>query len=368
MIRYQIRICDDAGITQAIPRDFRSCRYTLRADGEIGACELVLPRTKYEDLANSSNPDYRIQIWRSINGGNYRLDGHTEYFALQWNTTDDAITITAPSIQHLMTRRINAFYAGYQDFVTRVGAIYSGPVTTIMYDVINANFGIGMTDPNRDVIGILTPTLAINGPTALGPSLNIAATRENVFDIMKKLMDASWQQGRWSVGLISSNGETWNFDAYVDFAGVDRRSSLILSPEAKNIQNAVLNINSIDEKSAIIGAGRGTGQARFIRIAQSAAVIAKSLYGYKEGFVENTNARNNQIINTARAELRKKRTTVEFTCDLTQTQGTIRGIHYDIGDYLRVRYLGKRYDMRLDVVEISLDANNSVETARLTSE
>lgn len=369
MIRYQVCITDDDGVIQAIPRDFSSCKYQIRADGEIGMCELVLPRRKYQTLADEAKPDYRIQIWRSINGGNYRLDGHTEYLSLQWTKTDDAIVVTAPSIQHLLTRRINAFYAGYEDLVTGFGAIYSGPVTTMMYNLVNANFAGGMVDPNRDVFSpsYIVPNLTLNGPLGTGPSLNMAVSRENVFDTLKKFAEASFQQGRWAAGLISSDGSKWYFNAYLDYAGVDRRGTLQLSPEARNIQNATLTINAIDEKSSIIAAGRGTGQARYIRTVQNSAIINRSTYGYKEAFAEDTNARDAQIFNVARAALRKQRQTIEFTCDLTQTQGTIRGIHYDVGDYLRVRYLDRRFDLRLDMVEVSLDGNSSTESARLST-
>lgn len=372
MTRYQVRITDDAGVTVAIPRDFGSCRYTLRADGEIGAAEIVLPRKKYERIMDAANPDYRLQFWRSVNGGRtYRLDGRTEFFALQWETSDDSIRVTAPSIQHLLTRRINAYYAGYQDIPSGAGAIYSGPASTIMRQVVDANFITGVGLAARDVfgpvIGFASGILSIGGLAGVGPLLNVAVTRENVFDIISKVADAAFTQGRWMAGLMTSNGGSWTFAPYLDYAGIDRRQTLILSPDARNIQNAVLNENSINEKSSIIAAGRGTGSARYISNVQSAAIIARSLYGYKEMFVENTNARNAQIVNLARSALRKNRMTTELTCDLTQLYGTIRGIHYDVGDYLRVQYLGKRFDMRLDMVEVSLTGGSSVESARLST-
>lgn len=368
MIRYQVRICDDTGTTQAVPTDFSSCRYTLRADGEIGMCELVLPRRKYEDLIRSSNPDWRIQIWRSVNGLTYTLDGDTEFFTLAWETTDDTIKTNAPSVQHLLTRRINAFFAGYQDIPSGDGAIYSGQVTRIMYEVVEANFVA--INPERDVLAVAyyPANFQINGPLNLGPSLNIACSRENVFDILMKMADASFTQGTWAVGLVRSDGSTWRFDAHINFAGVDRRRMLVLSPELSNVQNAVLTENAINQKSAIIAAGRGTGKARSLGIQTSTNRINSSIIGYNEAFAEDTNARDNQIINLARAQLRKQRMTTEFSCDLTQSPNTVRGIHYDIGDYLRVKYLRKNLDMRLDLVEVTLNGTTGVERARLTSE
>jgi hypothetical protein len=365
MIRYKVRICDDTGVTQAIPRDFQSCRYVLRADGEIGVCEMVLPRRKYEDMLKVSNPDWRIQIWRSVNGLTYTLDGDMEYFILDWDTTDDTIKVTAPSLQHLLTRRINAYYAGLQDTPSRVGAIYAGPVLNIMCDVFEANF-IGI-NPERDVLTLpyYPAGFQINYKSG-GPSLNITCSRENVFDILKKMAEASFTQGRWAVGLVRSNGQTWRFDAHLDFAGVDRRRTLVLSPELANVQNVVLSENAIDRKSAVIAAGRGTGKARSLNIQIDTNRVNSSIIGYNELFAEDTNARDNQIINVARAALRKHRIITEFSCDLTQSPNTVRGIHYDVGDYLRVKYLRKNLDMRLDVVEVTLTGTTGVERARLT--
>lgn len=367
MIRYQVRICDDTGATQAVPRDFQSCRYVLRADGEIGMCEMVLPRRKYEDMLKSSNPDWRIQIWRSVNGLTYTLDGDMEYFILDWDTTDDTIKITAPSLQHLLTRRINAFYAGYQDIPSGTGAIYSGPVTTIMYQVVSANFA--SVNPERDVIavGYYPAGFQINGPLGTGPSLAIQCSRENVLTIINKMAEASFTQGAWAVGLVRSDGQTWRFDAHINFAGVDRRRTLVLSPELSNVQNAVLSENSIDQKSAIIAAGRGTGKARSLSVQTSTARINASIIGYNEAFAEDTNARGSQVTDLARAQLRKLRTITEFSCDLTQSPNTVRGVHYDIGDLLRVKYLRRNIDMRLDVVEVTLTGTTGVERARLSA-
>ena len=366
MIRYQVRICDDTGGTMAVPRDFQSCRYVLRMDGEIGMCEMVLPRGKYEDMLKSANPDWRIQIWRSVNGLTYTLDGQMEYFILDWETTDDTIKITAPSLQHLLTRRINAFYAGYRDIPSGTGAIYSGNVTTIMYQVVLANFA--GVNPERDIPSFpyYPPGFEINGPRNIGPILNIACSRENVLSILTKMAEASFTQGRWAVGLVRSNGQTWRFDTHLDFAGVDRRGRLILSPELAHVQTVVLSENAIDQKSVIIAAGRGTGRSRSMGIQTSQPRIDSSIIGYNETFVEDTNARNNQIINVARAQIRKHRLVTEFSCDLTQSPSTVRGVHYDVGDLLQVRYLRKRFNMRLDMVEVTLTGTTGVERARLS--
>lgn len=368
MIRYQVRICDDTGVTQAVSLDFSSCRYTIRTDGEIGMCEMVLPRSRYEEMMRSSNPDWRIQIWRSVNGLTYTLDGQTEFLILSWETTDDTIKVVAPSVQHLLTRRINAYYAGYQDLPTGDGAIYSGQVTRIMYEVMEANFL--STNPERDVITLsyIVPGFQINGPLNLGPTITVACSRENVFDILNKMSDASFTQGRWAVGLVRSNGQTWRFDAHIDFAGIDRRRTLVLSPDLSNVQNAVLSQNAIDRKSAVIAAGRGTGKARSLSIQISASRVASSIIGYNEAFAEDTNSRDAQIPAVARAMLRKRRLITELSCDLTQSPNTVRGIHYDVGDFLRVRYLRRNYDMRLDMVEVTLTGTTGVERARLTSD
>lgn len=368
MIRYQVRICDDMGVTQAIPLDFSSCQYTIRADGEIGMCEITLPRGKYEDMIRASNPDWRIQIWRSVNGLTYTLDGKTEFFTLAWETTDDTIRTVAPSIQHLLTRRINAYYAGYQDIPTGDGAIYSGRVTRIMYEVVEANFL--SVNPERDVITLsyVVPGFQINGPLDLGPIISIACSRENVLDIINKMADASFTQGRWAVGLVTSDGQSWRFDAHLDFAGIDRRRTLVLSPELSNIQNVVLNQNAIDWKSAAIAAGRGTGKGRSLSIQINTSRVDSSIIGYNEVFAEDTNARDSQIPAVARAVLRKRRLITELSCDLTQSPNTVRGIHYDVGDYMRVKYLRRNYDMRLDMVEVTLTGTTGVERARLTSD
>ena len=362
MIQYQIRATDSYGNTLAFLKDFKSCSYTIRGDGGVGVLQLTVPQ-KYRSIFNSDNPDYRISVWRSINGSSFKLDGRTEFLALKWETNNTDIIVTAQSIQHILTRRINAYQSGLDLYTV----FTSLPAGDIMKALVRNNFTTGI-DASRDgseVYADISSYLSVGADAGDGSTLTIECSRKNVHDTIMELAASSWEAGTWLAGIITSDGNSWTFNTYQDYFGVDR-SYLAFSPSIGNVQNIVVGFDLTDEKNWGIAGGRGQGATRVMSSAGATGRAGASPIARKELFTQNTQAVSiAQLTHLASSEIRQLRGVRQFQCELVQVPSYLRGVDYNVGDYLTVLFNGLRYTMRLDVVEVSITPGQLTERALL---
>jgi hypothetical protein len=361
MIQYQIQYADTSGRVLAYIPDYRSVDYVIRADSAIGGCQLVLPKS-YKTLFNNDNVDYRISIWRSINGAPFMLDGRTEFLTRKWTTDDNTITVFAESIQSLLMRRIVAYAANITNY-----SKFSGFAGNICKLLVNRNFLSGIVS-SRDGASInenISEFLSVAGNYNDGVSLNIMCSRRNVYDTIISICDASIEAGLWLAAIITSNDGSWTFDTYEGQYGVNR-SEVLLSPDIGNVQNVTVSYDYTEQKTFIIAAGEGKEKARLTTSAFNRTNVELSQLNRIEDFYENTQVKSaTYLTQLAGRELRAKRGFRQFECELIQTPFSTRGIHYNLGDRLSVQFDNLRYNMRLDAVQITIQPDGANEKAML---
>jgi hypothetical protein len=362
MIKYTLRIATSDNAILAFIDDFSTLNYVLRGDGQISACELTVPII-YKTIFAPSNIDYRITIWRSINNQVEKLDGSTEFLTRKWLFTDTTITITAESIQSLLRRRINAYAANnttYTKFVTK----YAG---NIMKDLVRFNltssYSTALRDGNDDYV--VVPNLVVAGNMNDGIQMSISCSRDNVYETITKISQSSTTAGVWLIGQITSNGNTWTFETFPYFYGSNRTGQIMLSIANRNIENIELTYDRIAEQTAVITGGAGTDKARIIGSAFSAQITA-SVYNRTELFYSQPQAKSLAVANNwSDAVLRQSRAAFGFQADILQTPNFVRGIDYDVGDILSLSFLDTIYNVRLDVVSVSISNGSVKERAEL---
>ena len=52
--------------------------------------------------------------------------------------------------------------------------------------------------------------------------------------------------------------------------------------------------------------------------------------------------------------VRAGRPAISLTGDIVETPFCVRGLHYDLGDYVTVQHRGQQYDVRLDTIAVQL--------------
>ena len=113
-INYEVRLYDPYGtfiasITDLVDAGGAGLDYVLRSDGGIGALTLTVPRGSLDAFLTWQNVDYKIGVWRSINGAPYYLDNDAMYFIRAFEYTNTYTKVTAYHALELLTRRLNAY-------------------------------------------------------------------------------------------------------------------------------------------------------------------------------------------------------------------------------------------------------------------
>ena len=363
MIQYQIRYADTYGATICFIPDFQQCEYAVRADGKIGGMQIVLPKY-YKSIVNPNMVDYRLSVYRSVNGAPFSIDGSTEFLARKWETDDNSITVFADSLQSLLQRRIIAYPANVLTY-----SKFSDFAGNICKRIMRTNFGadILVSRDGDEINADISTLLTINADTNDGTAIQISCSRRNVADAIESICNASYENGTWIAGLITSDGNQWRFDTYANYYGV-YRPEVLFSPDIGNVQNVKISFDLTEQKTFIIAGGQGQEAARIITSAYSSSGIAASFLNRNEYFYQNTQVNDiNYLQALASQELRSLRGQQTFECELVQTPSSIRGLHYNLGDVLQVQFDSQRYIMRLDQVQVSIGQSGVNEKAVLNT-
>jgi hypothetical protein len=361
MIQTQIIVKDSYGQTVDVVSQYNSLEYSARLDGGISAFSMTLPKY-YKELFNSRQKDYRLQIWRSANNNPFKLEGKSEYLCTNFFNDDNVVRVSGESIQSLLKRRIIAYPAGITNLSQFTG--YTGD---IMKEIVRTNFGTSINSSLRDgneIYANISQYITIAPNKSDGIIQSIGCSRRNVFDTISDLAQSSWQAGQYCVGIITSNGNDLMFDTYANQVGTVK--NIVLSTDTGSAQNFEIERNRIDEITFAIAGGAGTEQARIIQTAYDAIRIGESAFNRLEAFYENTQIKNTTFLSyLAQSSLQSNRGVTSASCDVIQTKYVIRGISYELGDYLPVYFDGIFYTMRLDIVNVSISDGQYTERVQL---
>lgn len=361
MITTQVILKDAQGDIVDIVNQYYQLEYSIRLDGGIAAFSMILPKY-WQSEFNSNKKDYRVQIWRSVNGLPLKLEGKTEFLCTKFSTDDNTVTVTGESIQSLLKRRIVAYPAG----ITGLSQ-FTGFTGNIMKEIIRTNFGSSINSSLRDgneLNADISQYLTIASNKGDGVSQSIGCSRQNVFDTITNLAQSSWESGQYIVGLITSDGTNLVFDTYSNQAGTSKQ--IVLSSDTGSAQNFQIERNRTDEITFAVAGGAGVEQARIISTAFDRTRINTSVFNRVETFAENTQIKSQTMLSyLANATVKANRGITSISCDIVQNKYVLRGISYDVGDYLPVYFDGTYYVMRLDIVTVSISNGQYSERIQL---
>lgn len=335
-------------------------RYVLSC-GLVGACVATLPPEFNDRLPK----DGRIHIMRSVNGGPAQREGGSCFLIRKWQYADNYTTVTALHANHLMWRR-HVLYTYFD------AQIEQGEADEMIRDFFRHN---NITD------GLITPSRK-GGTTGFDLSSYLSIVEDDftssttakragwmdVGDVIREVSDDATFAGDYlAAEIIAPTESTLAFKTYLDVRGADRRfstgSGLVFSEARGNLANALLTVDATEEKTVALAGGPSRdfvdGQQQY---AEDTARIAESPFGRIETFVDSQATDATSLLNDAGAALRASRPVISATAEIQETDRCIRGINFDYGDLVTVEVQGIQYDMRLDVLEVTLQGG--VETTR----
>jgi hypothetical protein len=334
--------------------------------GNVGVLSLTVPASFNADLFKL---DGRIGVWRSINGQEPKLDGQAIFLIRKWKYTQYTTTITAYHANTLLKRRVIAYYTGtaYSKKAAAAGGNQiKAFVRENMGSSINAFDRLGV-DTQADI------SAYVGIQTNIGDGANIAAQDAyvNLFDLVKDITNASTEAGTYlTAEIVAPTESTLELRTFATARGVDHRASsvepVILSEATGSLANCVLDIDRSQEITAVIAAGGGWETMRLGATALDTARMGESPFNRIEQFGDLPQIPDGLVLqDKADAMLRAGRPRIEFTADVVENDGAIRGIDYDLGDLVTAEFRGQQYDCRLDVIGVAVGSGKQSSKAHV---
>lgn len=341
--------------------------------GKVGALTVTLP----PELNPLLLKDGRIHVMRSVNGGPAQREGESCFLIRKWAYADDYTTITAVHANHLFWRR-RALWGYYQREAETGAGITAddtikggGGAGNMWYDNFSTPAGAG----NRNDGGLSTQAdisayVSIQALASAAPVVYQQWYWQSIGDAILNICDASFTAGTYLVAeIVAPTESTLELRTYTGQRGQDRRftggNSLLFTAANGNLANGVLTVDAINEVTAAVAGGPNRDSGLTIRGSVDLARMGESPLGRIEAFVDDaggTNTDINAIQGDADAAVRAGRPVIQATGDLVDTDTCVRGVHYNFGDIVTVEVRGIQYNMRIDLLDVTI--SQGVETTR----
>lgn len=343
--------------------------YTLNV-GRAGVAALTVPgwydSTKFR-------LDGRLGIERAINGRAPYLDGDAIFLIRTWIFDESANTITVMAYHAncLKSRRIIDYVAG-SSFSSKAAT----PAANLMRAFWLENFGASISGADRQGVETqadISSYVATAPASGLGASVGKAAAWRNFADVDMEIGQASTTAGTYLVSeIVAPSESTLEYRTYANQRGVDHRAGtaqqVIFSVERGNLENVRLTIDHSQEVTFVIAGGQGTGTGRLIATAVDTARMAASPLNRCEQFLDMGNTSDaTQLQDEADAALWNGRPQTIAEGTLIETPGCTRGIHFDLGDLVTARVMGRQVDVRLDTLHVRVSSEGQRTDARFRS-
>lgn len=328
--------------------------------GQVGALTVTLPTSFNTRLVAGSKPikDARIHVMRSVNGRPAAREGEACFLARAWTFANDYTAITALHANHLMWRR-HVLYL-YLD-----AASEQGPLDDMIKDTFtHNNFSDAFFSISRqggttsyDLTGLIT----VQANLGAAPSSFKRMGWMNVGDMILEMANESTGSGTYlTAEIVCPTEGTLELRTYTGQRGTDRRfaggNTLLFAEGRGNLADAKLTIDATQEITHATAGGPSRDWTTTIRYSQSTTRMAESPFGRIETFVDSTTEDTNELLSDAIAAQRAGRAVIRATAELQETDQCVRGVQFDYGDYVTVEVNGVQYDMRLDVIDVALQA------------
>lgn len=380
-IRYQARLEDSFGhhlrtFTNFVdPTDGGGAGldYILNV-GSDSSCLLTVPAYVSVDLFLE---DYRILPMRSIHGGPFYNDNQSCFFVRKQTLTRDWSRFSARHANELIDRRAVA-YASNSTYSKKTAAAAGNQIKAYLRENMGAS--VNTTDRDGDDTGadLVTPGyLRIETDKGDGASVSKTTDRGSLLGVVQDIANDSTNAGTYiGFGILYEADKTFSFVTRSGQWGSDKRAGqpgqVILSPERGNMGEWRLEADYTNEVTVAIAGGRGQNDERIIVSEIDSTRLKKSPFNRRERYYDATNADTTALVQAvARARLREGEPKITLTCDLVETPGTTRGVHFDLGDLVtasvKVRDQRLQFDFRLDTIYVSVRNGQQNSRVVLTS-
>ena len=315
-----------------------------RAVNKVGVAELWIP-AKFIPSPSFLAVDQILEIER--NGGILNETAYFLRFAEFYEQSDGAkmVHLIGYDANYLLNSRIIAYYAGSSQ------SSKSDYSDDMMKEIVDENL-VNPTDSDRDV-----PNLTIAADLSLGPEIDMAMARDNVFTACQDIAELATDRGTYlCFDVVRTARNTFQFRTYTGQRGQDHSQSSgdarLIGPQYGNLQNAsILLFDRREERNLAYSGGQGEGDAREVSELEDTTRTGASPYNRREVWVDarNTDTQAEREDRGYQA-LEKYKPIQKLAGKLVDTAGLRFGIHYGFGDKVTATAFGYTADCHLSAM------------------
>ena len=327
----------------------------------MGEMTLIVPDNYYNP--SLFQPFNRIVTYRTLPDGSSYVDLQTPWFIVEGPTFDldsegqESIILGCVDAIGLILPWRSVAYNDYNGFTSKLD--YADDMCKA---ILRENAGALATDTDRDLTGAMN----IAPDHSSAPIIRLDGfARQPVLDVLHDICRASANDDTptwlgFDVILADEIAGTLEFRTYIGQRGSDHRSPggsppVLLSVESGNLSNVKVGTNYKDSSSFIYAGGPGVAGIRAIATQQDDQLISLSPFGRREKFIDGSQLVDLEALTAlAKSELRAARPRRTFEAQLVETSDSIRGVHWDWGDYLTASHRNLTYDVRVEKLAVRL--------------
>lgn len=361
--RYTLYLYDPLGNRLATLDRFLALTYTLSVN-MVGTLDVTLPGDFDSTLLGE---DYRIEVWRSIDGQNDYLEADQQWFIrriIKQFPVDQPVVylVRAVSALDILRRRIIAYNSG-SSFALKIAPADSAIVSFVSENLtaINTTYRDPRAGGSGQTLGTdLSAYITVAPASNTGSNITKAAARDNLLQTCQDIANISAQNGLYLAFDLIWNGTMFVFQTYLQQRSTDRRfpgstNPVLLSPSFGSFADITYTRDWSDELTVAIGGGQGEGTERLIAVHLDATRVVSSPFNRVEQLiVANQGGTSASVVgNAAIGAVRAGRPKVRFTGRIQQTSGVQYGRDWFWGDYLTASDDSASIDSRIDAVTIT---------------
>ena len=298
-------------------------------------------------------PDTIVLPFRSVQPGIFKLDMESAFLVHTrqriFAAGQKAISLECACGNDLLRRRIVDAASGTAQ------ASKSGAAGDVMKAIVREQ--MGSSAGARD----LAPYFATQANAGHGASVSKAFAWRNVLPVLQELAFASVQSGTYCTfdTVYDAANNRFEFRTYAGQRGIDRRGGtpldLVLDPDRGTIDDVSVTESWDREVNYVRAGSKGEGTARVVVNFSDIARRDRAPLARREAFVDARNTNTfDELYGEAISAVYAGRPTQVTVGRVQETPGTIYGLDWGYGDYVRVQVEGRVQATRLEGVSVHI--------------
>jgi hypothetical protein len=385
MATYELWLTDDSGQRMFPLEKYINFAYT-RSSMYLSTIQIQFNFKEWIEMVQPFfRPDWRIEVWRSPAYG-YPMRQEDVYMLRKpevYTREEDAVQtlfLRGRNGMDLLNRRSVIQYTDTQ-YTTKTDYI-DDMMKEIVREQMLYGSCLGYTGVVDNDRAWPQGEFTVQEDFSLGPNAKLSFADRNVLDIMRELMEMSFNMNYtlstnrkiyFGVVPVELTGSTatlaepnartgYEFRTFADLRGIDRTDGIEFSVENGNLKGPTYIESHFDEVNAVYVKGQGIDSGRATLEVENLTLIRKSRWNRSEG-VRSATYETDASGLQGEADVALGEGKPIFNLDSVflnspgskNTPRSLYGIDWDMGDLLPVSYAGKQFEIEVVNVYVSVD-------------